>query len=276
MMKSWLTMATSTETAQRPKSAASSCCTAFYEQDWVRLLAEDSFHPGGTALTDRMIGAMCLPSDADLLDLGCGVGSTALMLTRDYDYRLTGVDASSANIGRAVERAGSAAVSFLVCDAHELPFDDCQFDGLLCECVFSLLTDKPAALAEMSRVLKAGGCVGLTDMAVCGALPDDLARVIAPWSCLADAFDETGYLALFEAAGFKVEGVANESAGLKSLLKNLRRKLVLLGAGSLMAGEFPVDVAAIKCWIDRFENEVDIGSIRYLRFQLRLAPRGKL
>jgi len=31
--------------------SSGSCCSAFYEQDWVRNLAEDIFHPGGEELT---------------------------------------------------------------------------------------------------------------------------------------------------------------------------------------------------------------------------------
>jgi predicted TPR repeat methyltransferase len=57
-----------------------SCCSTFYEQDWVRNLAEDIFHPGGADLTRRTIAAMDLPAHATVVDLGCGTGTTALML----------------------------------------------------------------------------------------------------------------------------------------------------------------------------------------------------
>jgi hypothetical protein len=51
----------------------------------------------------------------------------------------------------------------------------------------------------------------------------------------------------------------------------LKRKLLLLGAGGLFVGDnLPTfDLAKIKYWLDRFQTEVEQGSIRYLRFNLR-------
>ena len=91
-----------------------SCCSAFYELDWVRLLAEDIFHPGGKELTNKTIAAMNLPAGAAIADLGCGTGTTAIMLERYYDFRVSAVDISAANIERAVQRMGRnrAAVRF--------------------------------------------------------------------------------------------------------------------------------------------------------------------
>jgi SAM-dependent methyltransferase len=255
-----------------------SCCSAFYEQDWVRHLAEDSFHPGGEELTRRTIAAMGLPGHATIADLGCGTGTTAIMLARDYDLMVSAVDISAVNIERAVERANSSCVSvrFNQADIHALPFEDRELDGVLAECVFSLSKQQPTALAEIRRVLKPGGKLALTDMATGGALPDDIAGVLAPWTCLADAVDQETYTEMFEAAGFEIEAVADESAGLTDLVHMLKRKL-LLGAGALLiSGAAPVfglaglDLENIRFWLDRFETEIEKGSIRYLRFNLRL------
>ena len=252
--------------------AAASCCSAFYEQDWVRLLAEDSFHPGGADLSARTVGAMALPPAARLLDLGCGTGSTALRLAREGDSTIDGVDLSAANIARAQAAADSSrAVRFVSADAHALPYTDGSFDGVLAECVFSLLADKAGALNELLRVLGPGGALGLTDMAVGGPLPEDIARVIAPWTCLADAMDEDAYAATFRAAGFALDAVADESAGLTALIRRLKLRLIALGTGGLLAGcvALPVDVATVRHWLERFAAEVAGGTIRYLRFQLR-------
>jgi len=247
---------------------ARSCCSAFYEQDWVRALAEDSFHPGGADLTRRTVAAMALPAEGALLDVGCGTGRTALLVEREFGYRVIGIDASAANVERAAGRADSAGVSFELADAHTLPFDDREFDGLLAECVFSLLADKEVALNEFRRILRPGGRIGLTDMATGTGLPDDIADVAAPWTCLADALDESGYGRLFVNAGFTVETKADESAELVALLRNIKRKLLVAGAGGLLAGGAPIDLTTTRYWLDRIASEVEIGSIRYLRFQL--------
>ena len=77
------------------------------------------------------------------------------------------------------------------------------------------------------------------------------------------------------AAGFAIETAADESAGLISLIRMLKRKLLLAGAGALAGGMTPdfdfagLDLASIKFWLDRFEKEVKDRSIRYLRFNLQ-------
>lgn len=247
-----------------------SCCSTFYEQGWVQQFADDSFHPGGAELTRRTVAAMDLPEAASVLDIGCGSGTTAILLATEFDLDVTGIDTSAANIERAGQRAGDLPISWLVADAHTLPFEDNEFDGIVLECVFSLFVDKPAALAEVRRVLKPGGRIGLTDMAVFGALPDSIAEHIAPWTCLGDAMDEESYRAQFSAAGFEVTASADESAGLTTLLAKLKRNLLMVGAGSLLAGSAVLDLPTVKLWMDRFETEIANRTIRYLRFQLTL------
>jgi len=260
-------------------SQSLSCCSAFYEQDWVRQLAEDIFHPGGEELTNRTVAAMNLPAGAAIADLGCGTGTTAMMLARYYDFRVSAVDISAANIERAVRRMGTdhATVRFFQADAHQLPFNDSELDGIIAECTFSLFSEQETVLAEIRRVLKPGGKLAITDMATSGALPEDIAGVLAPWTCLADAVDQETYMEMFLAAGFKIQAMADESAGLTSLVRKLKRKLLLLGAGALANGSAPdlsladFDLASIRFWLDRFATEVEKGSIRYLRFNLQHA-----
>jgi len=247
--------------------------STFYEQDWVRNLAEDIFHPGGEDLTRRTIAAMDLPAHATMADLGCGTGTTALMLARKFGLEVSGVDLSVANIERAIERmdTSSTGVRFIQADAQELPFKDIELDGILAECSFSLFADQAAVLAEIKRVLKPGGKLAVTDMAIGGPLPSDIVEVISPWTCLVDAMDQQTYAQGFAAAGFEIQVIADESAGLTNLIQLLKRKLLLLGAGSVLAGgSTPTfDLATIKYWLDRFQAEVEKGSIRYLRFNLR-------
>ncbi len=276
-------MTTVTESIKQPATRAPnrqpnpaealSCCSTFYEQDWVRNLAEDIFHPGGEDLTRRTLAAMDLPTNARVADLGCGTGTTALMLARDFSLQVSGVDLSTANIERAIERSdtSSEAIRFIQADAQKLPFEDYELDGILAECSFSLFADQAAVLAEIKRVLKPGGKLAITDMAVGGPLPADIAEVISPWTCLVDAMDQQIYAQGFAAAGFEIQVIADESAGLTNLIQLLKRKLLMLGAGGVLAGgSTPTfDLATIKYWLDRFLAEVEKGSIRYLRFNLR-------
>ena len=47
-----------------------SCCSAFYELDWVRELAGNIFHPGGVALTHRTLASMHLPDNGHITIIG--------------------------------------------------------------------------------------------------------------------------------------------------------------------------------------------------------------
>ena len=253
-----------------------SCCSAFYEQDWVRHLAEDIFHPGGEELTQKTIAAMNLHPGAGIADLGCGTGTSALILAAEPGLNISAIDISADNIRRAQDRLSAANrapgnVRFQQADAHELPFEDAEFDGVLAECTFSLFANQQAVLAEIKRVLKPDGQLGITDMAVGGPLPEDIASVVAPWTCLMDAVDQQAYSDTFTRAGFAIREFSDESTGLTRLISTLKRKLLMLGVGTALTGvDAPqIDIGEIKHWLDRFNEEVEKGTIRYLRFNLQ-------
>jgi len=254
------------------QEATSNCCSAFYELDWVRQLAEDIFHPGGEALTRKTVAAMNLAPGAALVELGCGTGTSAMLLAEEFGLQVSAVDISAVNIERAKKRAASFVerIRFQQADAQSLPFEPKEFDAALAECTFSLFPDQAAALAEIRRVLKPGGHLAVTDMATGGPLPADIAAVLAPWTCLADAVDQDAYVSRFEKSGFEVVEVADESVGLDEMVLALKRKLLLLGVGRAMASQTvpDFDPAVVRHWLDRFKEEVDKGAIRYLRFQL--------
>ena len=252
---------------------AVSCCSAFYEQSWVRQLAEDVFHPGGEALTRRTVQAMQLPAGAALAELGCGTGTSALLLAQEYGLDVSAVDISAANLERARGRAESAgaAIRFEQANAQELPFENDSFDGVLAECTFSLFPDQPGALREIRRVLKPGGHFAITDMATGGPLPDDIAEVLAPWTCLADAVSRKAYIRKFEQELFRVTEVCDESTGLEELILMLKCKLMLLALGESI-GPAPIpdfNPATVRHYLNRFGEEVTNGTIRYLRFHLQ-------
>jgi hypothetical protein len=67
---------------------------------------------------------------------------------------------------------------------------------------------------------------------------------------------------------------SDESEELQHLILTLKRKLVLMSAGTLLAGveTAPLNPAEILRWLNRFKAGVGAGTIRYLRFQLRRNP----
>lgn len=96
---------------------------------------------------------------SQILDVGCGIGGSALYLAEKYRAIATGITLSPVQANRAQERAKAAGLEahFEVADALAMPFEDKSFD-----LVWSLesgehMPDKAQFLSECCRVLKPGG-----------------------------------------------------------------------------------------------------------------------
>lgn len=61
-------------------------------------------HLGGIKATDELLNLCHIHEKGTLLDVGCGVGSTARYAARKYDCPVTGVDINSRMAERAKER----------------------------------------------------------------------------------------------------------------------------------------------------------------------------
>jgi len=94
----------------------------------------------------------------DVLELGCGGGQWTTALLRD-GFRAFGVDFSAAQLGSARERARrlGTATPFSQGDAEQLPFADASFDVVFCDHGATSFARPEAAIAEASRVMRAGG-----------------------------------------------------------------------------------------------------------------------
>ena len=150
------------------------CCATFYQSDIVRMLFSDVFHPGGLALTRHLGEEIDLGPLDRVLDVACGRGASAVHLAKHFGCAVTGVDYGSEDIaaaeGLAAESGMTNLTTFRQGDAERLPFDDSAFDAAISECSFCTFPDKATAAAEMARVLRTGGRLGLTDIAVNGLL----------------------------------------------------------------------------------------------------------
>ena len=104
-----------------------------------------------------------------VLDLGCGGGLDVLLSARRVGPggHVVGVDASPDMLelarGHAAE-AGVANVEFRLGHLEAIPLPDAAVDVVISNCVFTLSTDKPRALAEAARVLRPGGRFGISDV----------------------------------------------------------------------------------------------------------------
>ncbi|MFQ5868190.1 MAG: SAM-dependent methyltransferase [bacterium] len=74
------------------------CCENFYQSEVVKFLLGDSFHPGSLKLT-RILGERPdLSKDDYVLDVACGVGSSAIFLAKNFGCKVMGMDLGEKNI----------------------------------------------------------------------------------------------------------------------------------------------------------------------------------
>ena len=124
-------------------------------------------HLGGQDATKELIDRTRITPLSYLLDVGCGVGTTACHLARSMGCRVMGVDIKPAMVERARERAKrlklTDLVEFRTADAMDLPFPDDTFNAVITESVTAFPPDKGKAVREYVRVTKPGGFVGLNE-----------------------------------------------------------------------------------------------------------------
>lgn len=228
------------------------CCAAAYDHDAVRILAGDQLHPGGARLTERLGRILNLGPGTRVLDVAAGQGTSALELAARFGCEVVGLDSGRRNVEsarhQAAERGLADRVAFYCGDAERLPFADGQFDAIVCECALCMFPDKPAAVAEFSRVLRPGGWVGLSDLTRRGPLASELEGLAAWIACIADARRIEDYLALLAGAGL-IAGITEEHD--HALIEFVERIRSRLFAAEIMVGlkkvELPgVDLSIVK------------------------------
>jgi SAM-dependent methyltransferase len=106
--------------------------------------------------------------------------------------------------GQNARDAGVANVHFLKGLIEQIPLPAGSVDVVISNCVINLSTDKAAVLAEVGRVLRPGGRLGVSDIVAEDELsPEQRAERGSYVGCIAGALSRAEYEAGLEAAGFE-------------------------------------------------------------------------
>jgi SAM-dependent methyltransferase len=192
-------------------------------------------HPGGRASTEALLAAAHITDTSRVLDVGCGVGTTAIEIARRFGAKVTAVDIAPLMLERAeanVARAGiGGAVTVTNGDILDLKFADGSFDVVIAEAV-TMFVDRQRAANELARVTAPGGRVLATEFfwrrppteqarevflgQVCPGLEfdtvEDWTRIYAA-AGLTDLETQTGPFEMMSARGFLAdEGFARSAA----------------------------------------------------------------
>jgi SAM-dependent methyltransferase len=149
-----------------------------------------------------------------VLDLGSGGGIDVILSAKRIGatgtaYGLDMTDEMLLLAQRNARDAGVRNVHFLKGLIEQIPLPADSIDVVISNCVINLSTDKPAVLAEIARVLRPGGRVGITDIVADDRLsPAERAERGSYVGCIAGALSQSEYEAGLDAAGFEQVSVA--------------------------------------------------------------------
>ncbi|QEH38998.1 Ubiquinone/menaquinone biosynthesis C-methyltransferase UbiE [Aquisphaera giovannonii] len=160
-----------------------------------------------------------------VVDLGSGGGLDVFLAARKVGPtgRAIGIDMTPEMLARArasAERQGLSNVEFLESTIDRLPLPDASVDCVISNCVINLAPDKQAVLREIARVLKPGGRVAVSDIALRKPLPPEIGNdLLAYVGCIAGAIPIEDYVAGLKAAGFTAVEVVDTRRDLNAYAK---------------------------------------------------------
>jgi arsenite methyltransferase len=160
-----------------------------------------------------------------VVDLGSGGGLDVFLASKQVgpQGRAIGIDMTPAMIERARANAmagGYTNVEFHLSTIDKIPLPDASVDCVISNCVLNLAPDKPAVFREIARVLKPGGRLAVSDIALKHELPEAIAKSVAAYvGCIAGAIRVDDYRSGLFAAGFEHVEIVDSGTDLNAYAK---------------------------------------------------------
>jgi arsenite methyltransferase len=164
-----------------------------------------------------------------VVDLGCGGGLDVLLAAPKVGPagKVIGIDMSQDMIELARRNAANGPggqpvgnVEFHLSTIDKLPLDDESVDCVISNCVINLAPDKAAVLREIHRVLRPGGRLAVSDIALKKKLPAEVAGNLPAYiGCIAGAILINQYEQALQGAGFAAVEVIDAGADLNAYAK---------------------------------------------------------
>jgi SAM-dependent methyltransferase len=164
-----------------------------------------------------------------VVDLGCGGGLDVFLAAAKVGPtgKAIGIDMTPEMVALARQNAtrgnnglGFPNVEFYRATIDKLPLRDGSVDCVISNCVINLAPDKPTVFREIARVLKPGGRLAVSDIALKRPLPAEIGQdVMAYVGCIAGAVLIEEYRRQLIEAGFAAVEVIDTGADLNAYAK---------------------------------------------------------
>lgn len=157
-----------------------------------------------------------------VVDLGSGGGLDVFLAAAKVGPtgKAIGIDMTPEMLALArnnAAKAGLSNVEFYESTIDKLPLPDSSVDCVISNCVINLASDKPAVFREIARVLKPGGRLAVSDIALKKPLPPEVGNdLMAYVGCIAGAIRIEEYRSGLAAAGFSAVQVIDSGADLNA------------------------------------------------------------
>jgi arsenite methyltransferase len=160
-----------------------------------------------------------------VVDLGSGGGLDVFLAAGKVGEtgKAIGIDMTPEMLALAranAAKAGLSNVEFYEATIDKLPLADASVDCVISNCVINLAPDKPAVFREIARVLKPGGRLAVSDIALKQPLPAEIGQnLLAYVGCIAGAIPMEAYRQGLLDAGFAHVEMIDSGADLTAYSK---------------------------------------------------------
>lgn len=172
---------------------------------FMAVLGKRVIHPGGRASTEALLARGGITAASRVLDVGCGVATTAIEIAERFGAHVTAVDIAPLMLDRATTNTSAAKVRDRVTvqkgDILDLPFPDGTFDVVIAEAV-TMFVDRSRATAELARVTSPGGRLLATEFFWRRPPTDEAREIFMGQVCPGMQFDTIeDWVRIYESAG---------------------------------------------------------------------------
>ena len=192
-----------------------------------------------------------------VVDLGSGGGLDVFLAAEKVgpQGRAIGIDMTPEMIDLARRNAGKrqaagapANVEFHLATIDKLPLEDNSVDCVISNCVINLAPDKRAVFREIARVLKPGGRLAVSDIALRQPLPKEIGEdVLAYVGCIAGAISFEDYRQGLLDAAFSDVTILHSGADLNAYAKVENQAACCSPSMSKQTADYVLPVVSACC-----------------------------